>query len=62
MKDVREGKTVTLSVDTIGCGGGKFYAGFTEMPERIPGFVSLKEKYKQTPEKVSEFLDELKKG
>lgn len=60
MKDVREGKTVTLSVDTIGCGGGKFYAGFTEMPERIPGFVSLKEKYKQTPEKVSEFLDELK--
>ncbi|WP_289834560.1 DUF169 domain-containing protein, partial [Parabacteroides goldsteinii] len=43
----------------IGCGGGKFYTGFTEMPERIPGFVSLKEKYKQTPEGVSEFLEEL---
>lgn len=59
MKDVRAGQTVTLSVETIGCGGGKFYTGFTEMPERIPGFVSLKEKYKQTLEGVSEFLEEL---
>ena len=59
MKDVRDGQTVTLSVENIGCGGGKFYTGFTEMPERIPGFVSLKEKYKQTPEGVSEFLEEL---
>ena len=48
MKEVRAGQTVSLSVETIGCGGGKFYTGFTEMPERIPGFVSLKEKYKQT--------------
>lgn len=59
MKDVRDGQTVTLSVENIGCGGGKFYTGFTEMPERIPGFVSLKEKYKQTAEGVSEFLEEL---
>ncbi len=29
------------------------------MPERIPGFVSLKEKYKQTPEGVIEFLEDL---
>lgn len=60
MKDVRAGQTVTLSVDTIGCGGGKFYTGFTPMPERVPGFVSLKEKYKQTPEDVVEFLEDLK--
>lgn len=59
MKDVRAGQTVSLSVETIGCGGGKFYTGFTEMPERIPGFVSLKEKYKQTPESVSELIEEL---
>ncbi|RHJ84430.1 DUF169 domain-containing protein [Parabacteroides sp. AM08-6] len=59
MKDVRVGQIVSLGVDTIGCGGGKFYTGFTEMPDRIPGFVSLKEKYKQTPEQVSEFIDEL---
>lgn len=59
MKDVRAGQTVTLSVETIGCGGGKFYTGFTGMPERIPGFVSLKEKYKQTLEGVIEFLEDL---
>lgn len=59
MKDVRAGCVVSLSAETVGCGGGKFYTGFTEMPERIPGFVSLKEKYKQTPEDVSEFLAEL---
>ena len=43
MKQVRDGKTVSLSNETITCGGGKFYTGFTEMPERVPGFVSLKE-------------------
>lgn len=59
MKDVRAGQTVSLHAETIGCGGGKFYTGFTEMPDRIPGFVSLKEKYKQTPEMVAEFIDEL---
>ena len=52
MKQVRDGKTVSLSNETITCGGGKFYTGFTEMPERVPGFVSLKEKYKKTPEMV----------
>ena len=50
MKQVRDGKIVSLSNETITCGGGKFYTGFTEMPERVPGFVSLKEKYKKTPE------------
>ena len=38
--------TVSLNADVIGCGGGKFYTGFTDMPERVPTFVSLKEKYK----------------
>ena len=33
MKQVRDGKTVSLSNETITCGGGKFYTGFTEMPE-----------------------------
>ena len=43
----------------IGCGGGKFYTGFIEMPERVPNFVSLKEKYKKTPEMVVEFIENL---
>lgn len=58
MKQVRKGKTVSLSNETITCGGGKFYTGFTEMPERVPGFVSLKEKYKKTPEMVLDFIKE----
>lgn len=58
MKQVRKGSPVSLSNETITCGGGKFYTGFTEMPERIPGFVSLKEKYKKTPEMVLDFIQE----
>lgn len=30
MKQVRDGKIVSLSNETITCGGGKFYTGFTE--------------------------------
>ena len=59
MKLVREGKTVSLNAETMGCGGGKFYTGFTEMPEHVPNFVSLKEKYKRTPEMVTDFIREI---
>lgn len=59
IKQVREGNPISLTVDTIGCGGGKFYTGFTEMPERVPTFVSLKERYKDTPEMVKDFVDVL---
>lgn len=56
MRQVREGKSISLSNETITCGGGKFYTGFSDMPERVPGFVSLKEKYKKTPEMVLDFI------
>ena len=59
LKTIREGNPVSLNAETITCGGGKFYTGFTEMPERIPNFVSLKEKYKKTPEMVAEFVESL---
>lgn len=59
LKTAREGNPISLHADTIGCGGGKFYTGFTEMPERIPDFVSLKEKYKETPEMVVDFVEKL---
>ena len=29
------------------------------MPERVPGFVSLKEKYKKTPEMVTDYVNSL---
>ena len=59
MKAVREGISVSLNADVIGCGGGKYYTGFTDLPEYVPTFVSEKEKYKQTPEMVSEFITQL---
>ncbi len=59
MRLVRDGKIISLSNETITCGGGKFYTGFTDMPERVPGFVSLKEKYKKTPEMVLDFIREI---
>ncbi|NDW12034.1 hypothetical protein D0T50_03920 [Bacteroides sp. 214] len=59
LKTVREGNPISLNAEVIGCGGGKFYTGFTEMPERVPNFVSLKEKYKKTPEMVVEFIENL---
>lgn len=59
MDEVRAGNPVSLHAANIGCGGGQFYTGFIDFPDRIPGFVSLKERYKQTPAMVSAFIDEL---
>ena len=59
IQQVREGKIISLNAETIGCGGGKFYTGFTDMPEYVPSFVSLKEKYKKTHEMVADFINEI---
>ena len=59
LQAARDGQPVSLSVDVIGCGGGKLYTGFSDMPERVPGFVSLKEKYKKTPEMVVDYINRL---
>lgn len=59
LQAAREGTPVSLSVDVIGCGGGKLYTGFSDMPERVPGFVSLKERYKKTPEMVVDYVQSL---
>ncbi len=56
---VRKGEAVSLNAENIGCGGGKLYTGFSEVPEFVPNFVSLKERYKQTPEMVRTFIEEL---
>lgn len=55
----REGVPVSLSAGVIGCGGGKLYTGFADMPEHVPHFVSKKERYKQTPEMVVEYIRSL---
>lgn len=59
MQQVRDGKTISLNEKIIGCGGGKFYTGFTDMPVQVPNFVSLKERYKKTPEMVTDFVEQI---
>ena len=59
LNEARNGVPVSLSADVIGCGGGKLYTGFSDMPERVPKFVSLTEKYKKTPEMVKDYIDSL---
>ena len=56
---VKEGQDVTLSADTVTCGGGKHYAVFAPLPERGYTFVSEKERYKQTPQDVKEYVERL---
>lgn len=60
IKNVRNGNPASLNAENIGCGGGKFYTGFTEMPAHVPNFVSIKEKYKETPELVLDFIQQTK--
>lgn len=56
LQAARQGQPVSLHAGNIGCGGGKFYTGFADMPDRVPGFVSLQERYKRTPEMVLDFI------
>ena len=56
LQAAREGTPVALNADVIGCGGGKLYTGFSDMPEHVPNFVSLTEKYKRTPEMVTDYV------
>ena len=56
LAEAREGSAVSLNAANIGCGGGKFYTGFAQMPPFVTAFVSQKEHYKQTPEMVLDFI------
>ena len=59
LQAAREGTPISLSVEVIGCGGGKLYTGFTDMPAHVPNYVSITEKYKQTPEMVADYVKRL---
>jgi uncharacterized protein (DUF169 family) len=69
LSQVRKGKSLCFSVDSIGCGGGKRYLGFTQeiMPNfeyflscGIPGKLEG-ERYKKSPELVGEAMKRLPK-
>ena len=62
---VRDGQSLALDVDTVGCPGGKRYLGFADtlMPDfnyflscGIPGKLEG-ERYKKSPEMVQEFME-----
>lgn len=59
LKAVREGNPISLNAEVISCVGGKLYTGFFGVLERVPNFVSVKEKYKKTPEMVIDFIESL---
>jgi len=59
LKEARDGEVLSLSLETIACPGGKIYAGFTEAPPFIGGFVSGKEHYKESAEQVTDFIQDL---
>ena len=56
ISNVRHGDSLTLSADNVICGGGGLYTAFTEMPERVPVFVSEVEHYKKTKEMVIDYV------
>lgn len=67
LSKVRKGESLCLSVDSVGCGGGKRYLGFAQ--EIMPNFeyflscgISGKlegERYKKSPELVKEAMKKL---
>lgn len=59
IRKVCNGNPLTLSIGNVSCGGGSLYTAFAPMQERIPGFVSETEHYKQTPEQVREYIHHL---
>lgn len=56
---LKEGQIVSFSKETLHCGGGKLYCGFMPKNPGIPNFVANKEHYKQTPEMVHQYIDDL---
>ena len=59
IRKVCEAKTLTLTSETVQCGGGGLYTAFRPMPERVPLFVSETEHYKQRPEQVRAYVESL---
>ena len=59
ISNVRHGDSLTLSADNVICGGGGLYTAFTEMPERVPVYVSEVEHYKKTKEMVVDYVEGL---
>lgn len=56
IRKVCNGESLTLTAESVQCGGGALYTAFRPMPERVPLFVSETEHYKCTPEMVCDYI------
>lgn len=56
LKIARQGRILSMNENSIKCGGGKLYAGFTEPRPTLANFVSEKEHYKKEEQLVQEFI------
>ena len=59
LPQVENGQVVSFSKDKLHCGGGRVYSGFMPLNPGIPKFVSNVEHYKQTPEMVKQYVEDL---
>lgn len=57
LRKARDGFPMSFNADSIACGGGKLYTGFSDVPPYVAHFVSEKEKYKKTPQMVMEEIE-----
>lgn len=54
-----DGQKISLAEADVLCRGGKVYAGYADINDKICNFVSGIEKYKDSPEGVAEFVANL---
>lgn len=57
LEELRSGKAMSFSKESISCPGGKLYAGFARPFAGLENFVSLKERYKAAPENFLKNLE-----
>lgn len=57
--EIDHGEIVSVNTSNLQCGGGRFYTGFTDMPNRVPNYVSATEHYKQTADLVLQSIRQM---
>lgn len=59
LPEIEAGGTVSFTLSNLHCGGGRLYCGFAPRNPGVARFVSERERYKQTPAMVDEYIDSL---
>ena len=59
LPEIEAGGAVSFTLSNLHCGGGRLYCGFAPRNPGVARFVSERERYKQTPAMVDEYIDSL---